>query len=58
MMITAVGFGPLGLFRVEFSGSAAVDWNSAYMFVAGSGEAHAGPKTSFEATCACGKMGF
>jgi hypothetical protein len=43
MTIAAVGFGPLGLPRGAFSGSAAVGCNSAYIVAAGSGGAPGGP---------------
>jgi hypothetical protein len=42
MIIGAVGFGPLGLPMVEFSGPAAVVWNSAYIVEAGGGGAPCG----------------
>jgi hypothetical protein len=42
MTIAVVGFGPLGLLRGEFSESAAVGWNSAYIVAAGSGGAPGG----------------
>jgi hypothetical protein len=42
MMITAVGFGPLGLLRGEWSEFAAVVWNCARIVAAGSGAAPGG----------------
>ena len=43
MMSAAVVIGSLGLPRGEFSGSAAVAWNSAYVVAAGGGRAPCGP---------------
>ena len=49
MTVAAVGFGPLGLPRGAFSGSAAVGWNSALIVVAGGGESPGGPVEKGEA---------
>jgi hypothetical protein len=58
MTIAAVGLGPLGLLRVEFSGPAAVVWNSVYIVAACGAESQPGPLTLFENAGACRKMGF
>ena len=45
MMAAAVEFSPLGLSHIEFSGSAAVDWNSVFIVATLGGRAPGGPET-------------
>ena len=58
MLVTAVGFGPLGLPRDEFSGSAAVVETQRILLRFAAAEPQTGPLTLFEVACAGRKMDF
>jgi hypothetical protein len=58
MTIAAVEFGPLGLPRDEFSGSAAVVETQCILLRFAAANPQAGPLTLFEVACACRKMDF
>ena len=58
MTIAAVGIGPLGLPRGEFSGSAAVVETQRILLRLAAADPQADILTLYEASCTCRKMGF
>jgi hypothetical protein len=58
MTIAAVGIGPLGLPRGEFSGSAAVVETQPILLRLEAADPQADLLTLYEASCTCRKMGF